>query len=38
LSPFAKGEAFMGLELVPGFLTGIAGHVLYPEAFSVFHD
>ena len=35
-NPFAANEAFMGLELVQGSLTGIAGRVVYPEAFRVF--
>jgi putative acetyltransferase len=34
-SPFA-GEAFMGLELVPGSLSAIRGEVIYPAAFAVF--
>ncbi len=34
-SPFA-GEAFMGLELVPGALSTIRGEVVYPAAFAVF--
>jgi putative acetyltransferase len=34
-SPFA-GEAFMGLELVPGALSGIRGEVVYPAPFAVF--
>ncbi len=34
-SPYA-GEAFMGLELVPGALTSIQGEVVYPAAFAVF--
>jgi putative acetyltransferase len=32
-SPYA-GEAFMGLDLLPGFLASIRGHVRYPEAFA----
>jgi hypothetical protein len=35
-NPFAADAAFMGLELVKGFLTGIAGRVEYPDAFSLF--
>lgn len=31
-SPYA-GEAFMGLELVPGALAGAHGAVRYPAAF-----
>jgi putative acetyltransferase len=34
-SPYA-GEAFMGLELVPGALSSIRGQVVYPSAFAVF--
>ncbi len=34
-SPYA-GEAFMGLELVPGSLTQLGGEVVYPAAFAVF--
>ncbi len=34
-SPYA-GEAFMGLELVPGALTSLQGEVVYPAAFAVF--
>jgi len=34
-SPYA-GKAFMGLELVPGALTGIKGEVVYPETFAAF--
>lgn len=34
-SSFA-GEAFMGLELVPGALSMIRGEVVYPTAFAVF--
>lgn len=34
-SPFA-GEAFMGLDLVPGALSAIKGEVVYPAAFAVF--
>ncbi len=34
-SPYA-GEAFMGLELVPGALTSLRGEVVYPAAFAVF--
>jgi putative acetyltransferase len=33
-APF-DGEAFMGLELVPGSLAGRTGSVNYPEAFGV---
>ena len=32
--PF-NGKAFMGLELVPGSLSGSRGFVRYPEAFGV---
>ena len=32
-NPFAAGDAFMGLELVPGSLSGVEGRVVYPEAF-----
>jgi putative acetyltransferase len=28
-----SGEAFMGLELVPGALAGVKGTVRYPAAF-----
>jgi len=34
-SPFS-GEAWMALELVPGALDGVAGHVEYPPPFGVF--
>jgi putative acetyltransferase len=34
-SPYA-GEAFMGLELVSGALTGTKGEIVYPEAFAAF--
>lgn len=34
-SPYA-GEAFMGLELVPGSLAQLDGEVVYPAAFAVF--
>ncbi len=34
-SPYA-GEAFMGMELVPGSLTQLSGEVMYPAAFAVF--
>jgi len=33
-NPFATDEAFMGLELVDGALSGIEGHVVYPKVFS----
>ena len=33
-APFS-GKAFMGLELVPGSLSGQKGSVKYPEAFGV---
>jgi len=33
---FAENEAFMGFELVPGFLSGIEGRIVYPEAFNEF--
>lgn len=33
VNPFASGEAFMGLELALGSLTGVAGRVVYPTAF-----
>jgi len=35
-NPFAADEAFMGLELVRGALSGIEGRVVYPEVFSQF--
>ncbi len=35
-NPFAADEAFMGLELVPGALSGIQGRVVYPDLFSQF--
>lgn len=34
-SPYA-GEAFMGLELIPGALTRLRGSVRYPKAFELF--
>ena len=34
-SPYA-GEAFMGLELIPGALTTVQGAVRYPSAFELF--
>jgi putative acetyltransferase len=34
VAPF-HGKAFMGLELVPGSLSGRVGSVKYPEAFGV---
>jgi putative acetyltransferase len=33
-APF-HGKVFMGLELVPGSLSGRTGSVKYPEAFGV---
>jgi putative acetyltransferase len=34
-NPFATGEAFMGLELAIGSLSGLAGgRIVYPEAFN----
>lgn len=33
---FAADEAFMGLELVRGSLSGVQGRVVYPEAFDQF--
>jgi len=35
-NPFAADEAFMGLELVRGFLSDIEGRVVYPEASNQF--
>ena len=35
-NPFVADEAFMGLELVRGTLSGIEGRVVYPEAFDEF--
>ena len=32
-NPFGGGEAWMGLELIPGSLSGIAGRVEYPPPF-----
>ena len=33
-NPFAKGEAFMGIELSRGSLSDLGiGHVVYPEVF-----
>jgi putative acetyltransferase len=34
VAPFS-GKAFMGLELVPGSLSGSRGSVTYPDAFGV---
>jgi putative acetyltransferase len=34
VAPFS-GKAFMGLELVPGSLSGSRGSVTYPDAFAV---
>lgn len=34
-NPFATGEAFMGLELAGGSLSGLAGgRIVYPDAFN----
>jgi putative acetyltransferase len=35
-NPFASDEAFMGLELVCGALSGIEGRIVYPGAFDGF--
>lgn len=32
-SPFGGGEAWMAMELVPGALAGVEGHVDYPPPF-----
>lgn len=33
-NPFATGDAFMGLELMPRSLSSIEGRIVYPEAFN----
>lgn len=35
-SVFGGGEAWMGVELVPGALAGVAGRVEYPPPFAAF--
>ena len=35
-NPFATDDAFMGLELVSGSLSGLEGRVVYPDAFELF--
>ena len=36
-NPFAADDAFMGLELSPGTVSGMEGCVVYPKAFNLFH-
>lgn len=34
IGPWGSGEHWMALELVPGALQGVAGKVIFPEAFA----
>ena len=35
-SPFGAGEAWMALEITSGSLSGVSGHVKYPQPFEIF--